>query len=145
VAGRGGYQPPARPAAVSGPGAASARTDGGQPMATMPDAQYGEEKTFHDQQAGAPLASAGPPTGPGGPAGPMPVGLDQPSQYPDEPVTAGAASGPGPGPEALARNFATPQATYGSLTELLQGLTASDVTGAMAALVTKSLELGLGQ
>jgi hypothetical protein len=98
---------PTRPAPVSGPGALSRRTDGGpaQKLRALPDAKYGEQATYQQDQRGAPLAQAqGVPSAP-------PVGVNEranavvpfsaPTQRPDEPVTAGAAMGPGPGPEAL--------------------------------------------
>lgn len=100
---RGGYRPPAKPAPVSGPGRLSKRTDG-QGRAQLPDAAYGEQKTFQDIQGGAPMAQAG-----GGPQGPgmMPLDMSRttpftsPSQYPGEPVTAGADAGLGPGSGVL--------------------------------------------
>jgi hypothetical protein len=143
MAGKGGYQPPRHPAPVSGPGALSRRTD--QPVANLTDAQYGEASTFRAQQQGAPL-SATPQTAAQPSAAEQLaqrfVGLDQPSTHPGEPVTAGAPSGPGPGPEVLASGL-SPQASYGTLTSTLQGLAASDSTGAMAALLRKAMELGL--
>lgn len=100
----GGYRPPAHPAPVSGPGALSQRTDG-QPIAQLPDAAYGEQKTFRADQAGAPMAAA-PDVGSGQPmvapadlSGVVPFGA--PTSRPGEPVTAGAAAGPGAGVEAL--------------------------------------------
>lgn len=101
---QGGYQPPANPAPVSGPGKLSRRTDGRQPVQQLPDAAYGEQQTFRADQQGAPMAAT-----PGGAeAGAVaPADLSQvvplgaASQSPDEPVTAGAAFGPGPGTEAL--------------------------------------------
>lgn len=107
----GGYRRPNNPAPASGPGKLSRRTDGGpadprQPMRELPNPDYGEQSTFRADQQGAPMAAA-----PGVPqAGAMPiqpadlsgvVGLDAPSLRPNEPVTAGADAGPGPGPEAL--------------------------------------------
>lgn len=67
---------------------------------------------YQQIQQAAPLAQSGVqlPTGRGGagaPVMPMPnvgenvVPLSAPTQRPDEPVTAGAALGPGPGPEAM--------------------------------------------
>lgn len=99
----GGYQPPASPAPVSGPGALSQRTDR-QPQMQLPDAAYGEQKTFREDQAGAPMAAT--PDVSGGPVvGPADlsnvVGLGAPTDRPGEPVTAGAAMGPGPGVESL--------------------------------------------
>jgi hypothetical protein len=100
---RGGYQKPGKPAAVSGPGRKSQRTDGGpgQKMRDLPDAQYGEAQTFRDLQQQAPLANDT--TGGGGPVPsgapvPSPVPFDAPTQNPDEPVTAGNPMGPGAGP-----------------------------------------------
>lgn len=52
---RGGYRQPSKPAATSGPGALSQRTDGGpgsakiplkQPIRRLPDADYGANKKF---------------------------------------------------------------------------------------------------
>jgi len=103
---RGGYRPPAHPAPASGPGKLSQRTDG-QPIRDLPNPDYGEAATFRADQSGAPMAQTpGPPTGgQGSPVQPANltgvVPLSQPSQNPNEPVTAGAASGPGPGPAAL--------------------------------------------
>jgi hypothetical protein len=93
---------------VSGPGALSQRTDGGQPIRHIADAKYGEDKAFVEQQKMAPLAEAtgprpnavappaetgGPvaPTGqPGGPP-PQPITpFGAPTANPDQPVTAGA-------------------------------------------------------
>lgn len=105
---RGGYRQPANPAPVSGPGALSQRTDGGpgkQPVRAPSGGAYGDRQNLEQLQQAAPVAAS-----PGGDVGtPQPVadpraglvGFDQPSQQPDTPVTAGAASGDGPGPEAL--------------------------------------------
>lgn len=96
-------------AAVSGPGAYSARTDApGQPIRELPNPEYGEATAYREQQKAAPLAEAvGAPRvdmpSPG--AGPSPqapaerppmAGLFAPSQRPDEPITAGVPFGPGP-------------------------------------------------
>lgn len=111
--GHGGPRPPAKPAPVSAPGRLSKRTDGGpgQKMRAMPDAAYGEQGAFAEAQAGAPMELSTPSAGgsPGGmppgampPAMPIEVGqFGAPSARPGEPVTAGAAMGAGPGPEAL--------------------------------------------
>lgn len=91
----------------------SRRTDG-QPMATLPDAHYGEQKTFRDIQKGAPMAEAEAPGGPG--VSPLDMSrvtpLNAPSQYPDEPVTAGADAGLGPGSSALGLPNADPAMQY---------------------------------
>lgn len=103
----GGYRKPTHPAPASGPGRLSRRTDGGpgQPVRQLGDAAYGEQATFRSDQQGAPMASGAvqPSQGPAQP----PVDLSQvtpmgaPTQRPGEPVTAGAASGAGPGVNAL--------------------------------------------
>lgn len=84
---RGGYREPANPAPVSGPGALSQRTDG-QGVRRLPNAAYGESAQFEADQAGAPMAGA------------QITPFDAPTARPGEPVTAGAAMGPGMGPEA---------------------------------------------
>lgn len=113
MAEHGGKRTPRKPAASSGPGALSRRTDGGpQAKRDLPNAGYGENKDFQSAQGGAPMAGRMPmPNGPaptaGGGAPPQsgspievtPMGA--PSQRPDEPVTAGAPMGEGVGPEAM--------------------------------------------
>lgn len=97
MAKQGGYQPPRNPAPVSGPGPMSRRTDGpGQPSMPLPNPAYGEGKDFMGIQAGAKMSQS---SGPNPLAGITP--LTEASQRPDEPVTAGAPSGPGPGTGAL--------------------------------------------
>lgn len=103
--GHGGYRKPAKPAPVSGPGKMSRRTDG-QPMQTLPDAAYGEQQTFRAIQSGAPMGQAplsstegGLPVSPLNMTGVVPIG--SPTQFPGEPVTSGAATGPGPGGEVI--------------------------------------------
>jgi hypothetical protein len=105
---RGGYRQPANPAPVSGPGALSKRTDGGpgkQPVRAPSGGAYGDRQNLEQLQQAAPVAAS-----PGGDVGaPQPagditagvVGFGEPTQQPDVPVTAGAASGEGPGLEAL--------------------------------------------
>jgi hypothetical protein len=106
---RGGYRQPGSPAPVSGPGAMSKRTDGpqgggSQPVRTPSGGQYGDRQDLQQLQQAAPVAAS-----PGGDVGapeaaPVDanvIGFGQPTQQPDTPVTAGAASGDGPGPEAL--------------------------------------------
>ena len=95
---RGGYQRPSNPAPVSGPGALSRRTDGGgagQPQQRLANAAYGEQKTFSEIQAGAPMAQEQ------RPSMPQVTPLGAPTERPEEPVTAGSPTGPGPGPEAM--------------------------------------------
>lgn len=121
----GGYRQPAQPAAVSGPGAMSQRTDGGpsaptQPVRVASGGDYGSRQASVEQQQAAPLAAGGgapPPPGPPGAAGASPVApLPNPfgpSQRPGEPVTAGAALGPGqPAPNPRADAVAALQALF---------------------------------
>jgi|DEB0MinimDraft_6_1074348.scaffolds.fasta_scaffold14966_1 hypothetical protein len=101
----GGARTPRNPAPVSGPGQLSRRTDGGPQQTTVPmtGMAYGENADFNDMQSAAPMAAAPSvsntrtrntsPTGQRAAATP----LFSPTQRPDEPVTAGAPFGPGPG------------------------------------------------
>ena len=98
----GGLHPPTNPAQVSGPGELSQRTDGKpQPKMALPGAGYGEQKTFQEIQQGAPAGAPASGAGAPMPAQP-PTGFGDPSTRPEEPVTAGADAGAGPGSEALA-------------------------------------------
>lgn len=107
--GHGGYRAPAHPAAVSGPGSLSKRTDGGpgsekQPIRNLPDAGYGEQAEYRSIQAGAPIqkvAAPGSGAPSGTPSGPLPPPLDAPSSRPGEPITAGVDMGAGPGSDVL--------------------------------------------
>lgn len=113
MAQHGGKRTPQKPAASSGPGALSKRTDGGpQAMRDLPNAAYGENKDFTTAESGAPMAgrmpmpSAPAPTGGGGDPAQQASPLDvthfgAPTQHPNEPVTAGSPTGPGVGPEAM--------------------------------------------
>jgi len=104
--GHGGYRKPTNPAPVSGPGAHSKRTDGKQPIMDVPGGNYGDRQDLSQLQAGAPLPQQGPLSTPAQPAtlaqltqGLTP--LSAPSANPGEPVTNGAALGPGAGTSAL--------------------------------------------
>lgn len=116
MAEQGGYRKPSNPAPVSGPGSLSQRTDGGpgQPIREVPAAYYGERQEMRDIQGGATMAQGSMPTGspvmpsngstpPSAPITP-PTPLTAPTEYPDEPGTAGAALGPGPGPASVEPN-----------------------------------------
>ena len=113
MAEQGGYRKPSNPAPVSGPGSLSQRTDGGpgQPVREVPAAYYGERQEMRDIQGGAQMAQgsmpAGSPTMPSNgmtpPSAPVSPGqgitpLTDPTERPDEPITAGAPLGAGPGP-----------------------------------------------
>lgn len=91
---------------VSGPGQFSQRTDKavGNANTTLPNAQYGENRDYQEQKAGAAMASS-----PGGmdigslmgSMAPDAIGLGEPSTMEDTPVTDGAALGAGAGTEVL--------------------------------------------
>lgn len=90
-------------AEVAGPGQFSKRTDKavGQANRSLPDAGYGEQAAYQEQQAGAPMAQSpdfasmfGSPA-----ASVIPFGAD--TALPDVPVTDGADAGPGRGSEIL--------------------------------------------
>jgi len=129
----------AKPAMTSGPGAMSQRTDGGPAskqaqryISGMPN--YGDGQQLMDLQASAPMAKA-PETptmqqpmasnaGNGQTIQPDVTSLTAPTARPLEPVTAGAASGPGPGPEVLnLGNADTSQ--YQTAKEQMQAMAAS--------------------
>lgn len=93
----GGYRQPANPAATSGPGALSQRTDGGagsakQPLRVASGGGYGARAAAEAQQGAAPMSAggAGGAPAPGG-GGPGPQGIDAfgPTQRPNESPTAG--------------------------------------------------------
>lgn len=133
----GGYRKPANPAAVSGPGALSRRTDGG-PQSIQPipaSGQYGERKAMQELQASAPMAGNPIPT----PRPQMPVpGLFDQTQNPSEPVTAGNPLGPGPGPDAL--NLPRQRA---SVQDTLRRLAAVDDTGEIDMVLNMIMQRGV--
>jgi hypothetical protein len=100
MAGKGGYQAPSSPAAVSGPGKYSQRTDGGPgaPDLRMQQDNYGDSKALADVKGSAPMSSSSAPPPP--PQSPVPsvTPLGAESEHPNEPVTSGSPSGAGPGP-----------------------------------------------
>lgn len=124
MAPRGGYQPPANPAPVSGPGRLSRRTDS-QPMQQLPDAAYGEQATFRADQKAAPMAATqGGADASGVSAADLSrvVPFNAPSARGDEPVTAGAAMGAGPGLESLGLNTGDNDPSVAYLRRILPAL-----------------------
>lgn len=106
--GHGGKRTPASPAPVSGPGSLSRRTDGGpqQTLQKMTGLPYGENGDFNAMQSAAPLSASPTALSPEGQAlqeqtigKQAAAALFSPTNRPDEPVTAGAPFGPGPGPQ----------------------------------------------
>jgi hypothetical protein len=105
MASHGGYREPKNPAQVSGPGAMSRRTDGGQVSMDLPDAKYGENADYQDIQSGAPVPQAN-----AQPSGPTPEAqalfqqltpMGAPSAQPGTPITDGAQYGPGADQSAI--------------------------------------------
>lgn len=84
--GHGGYRQPANPAPVSGPGALSQRTDG------VPHGGMDMET------AQAPALPPAPPEQAAGPDLSQLGAFGAPSARPEEPISAGAPFGAGPGP-----------------------------------------------
>ena len=114
MAGKGGYQAPAKPANTSGPGAFARRTDGSAQqkmqqaeryVSGMPN--YGDGQDMMQIQSGAPMAATpnpgqAPAAGQAQPGVPPQgfIGAHQPN--PAEIITSGVGGNtPGPGPEAL--------------------------------------------
>lgn len=135
--GHGGYRKPANPAPVSGPGVFSQRTDGRQPILDLPNAGYGENAQFRADEHGAPipqasaLPSAGPSGAPAAGGAPTdaqgnalnpPTPLSAGSLLPSVPVTDGATSGPGAGPEALSLPPDPAAQQHASALSMIQGL-----------------------
>lgn len=105
---------------VAGPGGFSKRTDKavGEANRSLPNADYGEQAAYQDQQAGASMAQGGQDvTGMnfndlfGNPSSQV-TGLNADSAMPDLPVTDGANAGPGAGSEVLSSSSNQTAATY---------------------------------
>lgn len=127
------YTQPANPAPVSGPGALSQRTDGGavegmtQPAQAYTGGTYGSNKSTMDQQTSASLA--------GNPS-PMPqmdFSLTAPTAYPDEPLSAGANYGEGPGLDTSGIQSMSAPSAASVIYKLMQ----FDTTGKYEALYNK--------
>ena len=96
----------------------SQRTDGGpsQGSKDLPNAAYGENRDFRAAEASAPMAGGG-----GSTPAPALTPFGAPTTRPNEPVTAGAAAGAGPGPEA-AGITGLDTADYQNMKALIPGL-----------------------
>jgi len=142
MAQQGGYRQPSEPAPVSGPGALSKRTDG-QGARYMAGGEYGEGQELMELQTSAPMSKApelrpsrGRPRGGRGiDASMMPTPLFAPTERPDEPITAGAPFGPGPGPRTLPRPAR-------SFTSTLEKLLPYDADGTIARLLATAQQRG---
>lgn len=128
--GRGGYRAPSNPAAVSGPGALSKRTDGGptQGAKYVSGLPYGQGQQTYSNQVAAPMAGNSMGASAMGDSGlvqmEMPTELMAPTSRVTEPITSGIDIGDGPGSEALQL-----PAQKASLAATLQQLIQYDPTG----------------
>jgi hypothetical protein len=141
---QGGYRRPSNPAPVSGPGALSRRTDG-QGARYMAGGEYGEGQEMMDLQTSAPMSKA-----PEQPRmrqprssrqvveeGMRPTPLFAPTERPDEPITAGAPFGPGPGPAMQQR------AVVGRASSRLLAMAAYDESGDLGFMADLLVARGL--
>lgn len=132
MAQQGGSRPVrtnSQPKPVSGPGALSQRTD----MINSDPNVYGDRKATQEIMSGAPMAKAQPVSTP-----PPVAGLFDPTQNPNEPVTAGNPMGEGPGPESLnlpARTF--------NPTQILTRLSQSDPSGEVEMILREMQSKGI--
>ena len=129
------------------------------PVTSVPGQTYGAAQAQQNAQRMVPMAppSVGLPPGPGGamgggapspgaPPGPagMPPGsltpLDAPSERPNEPVTHGAALGPGPGPESLPQGAGAMGG--GIMAALLNRAALASGSPALKALATQAVQQG---
>ena len=130
MAQQGGYRKPNNPAPISGPGALSQRTDGGdtQPATYVPGLPYGQGQETYNNQVAAPMA--GNPI----PQMEMPTPLMAPTARPNEPITSGVDIGAGPGSEAKPR---LPNPSY-TIQDVIRNLIPYDPSGE-AELIYRSL------
>jgi hypothetical protein len=146
MAGVGGYQAPRNPSPVSGPGKLARRTDGGpaQKIMTPTGLPYGDAGALSAQQHAAPLSQQPsiPTANVTGAGATELTPFGAPSQMPDQPVTAGAPMGAGPGPEVLNGGMDA-VSSYGPLSSMLSQLSASDASGSIAALMMEAQRRGL--
>jgi len=126
---------PMDPIGASGPGAMSQRTDI-QPMRDVSGLPYGEAGALREMQQAAPLPESGPQTAPAPPT------LGEPTERPGEPVTSGAAMGPGRGPEALQAG-AVGMPRGGAISQALARVSAVDSSGVFAQLRMIAEQKGL--
>ena len=128
---------------VSGPGPYAKRTD-----LAYKSESYGDGVAYDAAKSGAPLARAQKspmlseaPQVPTGSVSQMPsVGLFDPTQRPDEPITAGIDMGEGPGSDALAMKS---QFAQEKLSNTLAKMLPYDQTGEIGILYQQALARGM--
>jgi len=129
----GGFRPTApqnNPANVSATGGAG--QSGTQPARYMSGLAYGQGQAQMQQQTAAPMAG-NPVAAVSASASPMQnmpkvVGLTDPTQRPEEPVTSGIDSGPGAGSDALNLPGAVPGTPVDEAPRFIQALYLQDPT-----------------
>lgn len=113
----GGYRKPSNPAAVSGPGRLSKRTDGGPSdqkrfdIPTGDEGQWGDNQEFANLQSSAAMGSSESSTST--PAGPPVTPFHAPTERPDEDVTS-ALSVPASDPDGVASAIRSAAAAFPS-------------------------------
>lgn len=138
---------------VSGPGQFSKRTDTAVSNAnnTLPNAQYGENRDYQEAKSAAPEAAAE--SAPqfnlsdlfnGAKRNVVP--LNAPSAEPNTPVTDGAASGLGAGPEALAMSQPAPPVSDATKASLpgLEWMASRENSSQMAREIVRKLKAQIG-
>jgi len=131
---KGGYRKPGQPAAASGPGKLSKRTDGNPDRGLPANGDYGYRKETRDQMSSAPMAQNFQPT-PSAPVSvPVPsspiTNMFAPTEMPNQPVTNGSPMGPGAGTEALT----LPQRSFDP-TQILSKLAQQDPSGQIESIL----------
>ena len=124
---------------VSGPGPYAKRTD-----LSYQSQSYGDGVAYNAAKSGAPLATAGkspllsqaPDVSQGAASGPV-TSLYAPTERPNEPITAGIDTGPGPGSSALGM-----KPPVGKLSDTLAVLLPYDATGEISVLYQNALSRG---
>ena len=136
VENRGGYRKPENPAPSSGPGALSQRTDGGpaQGAKYMSGMPYGQNTM--EQQTAAPM-SGGAAIPPAPELRPLRT-LNDPTERPDEELTAGLDVGPGPGSEVMANNGVRGQ----TLADTIRYLAQFDPSGDAELIYRNLIDMG---
>jgi hypothetical protein len=141
----GGYQAPGKPAAVSGPGKMSQRTDNPQVEALANN--YGEGVSMQALRKDAPVQpprkQTVQPSRGGGGGGAMPegvIGFDQPTMNPGEPITSGVDLGDGPGTEALGLPQGQEQTARADVAQMHPGFIEAMVRASMSKTATPSFK-----
>lgn len=145
----GGYRAPGKPAAVSGPGKMSKRTDNPQ-VEALADG-YGEGVAMQGLRQQSPVQDPRKQTvqpGRGGGAGGMPpgiIGFDQPTQMPGEPITSGVDLGDGPGSEALGLPQGMDATAAADVAQMHPGFIEAAVRMSMSSEATPSFKMYVRQ